>query len=128
MMHLLTPAPRRWPDPRSSGVGLYIDDPHGLIHDPVASAFIYTDDPHGLCESARLRGVGLLAGTTIRYQYFSDRNYSSTRIQFYLSRTHICRSSRCSFSAGFPDLTSLCTVKNEDAYPLAARLGRSRLD
>jgi hypothetical protein len=37
-MHLLTPAPRRWPDPRSSGVGLYTDDPHGLIHDPVASA------------------------------------------------------------------------------------------
>ena len=40
MMHLLTPAPRRWPDPRSSGVGHYIDDTHGLIHDPVASAII----------------------------------------------------------------------------------------
>ena len=41
-MHLLTPVPRLWPDPRSSGVGLYIDNPHGLIHDPVASAFILT--------------------------------------------------------------------------------------
>ena len=46
-MHLLTPVPRLWPDPRSSGVGLYIDNPHGLIHDPVASAFILID-PHGL--------------------------------------------------------------------------------